>query len=743
MRKFVLISLLLGFSVASLWAQVSHGGRPLPLSALRSAEQDWFVEMPSFDLAEQLRIDSLEERDLRSGFHFAYKFMTEYHRDNSGVHFTLPDGTKVWRLGIRSAGARSLNLLFTEYELPEGAQLFLYNADQSQVLGAFNHLNNSERAILPTAPIEGEELIVEYQEPARAAFRGRLVIGEVNHGYRSLRGVEPANPYSSLQCIPSPICYQDSTETYDPTSRSVVLLVINGTLYCTGVLVNNTSHDGTPYLLTASHCLNNNFRLDNPDYAETAGTIVSFFQYESPLCASPLSGTEELSMASARFCAVNETHDMLLLQLEELPPVYYRPYLAGWNRSRIDRAPYACIQHPLGSPKGLALETDTLIYETFDIPEYPFAEKGHLHVSTWEVGCTAAGSSGSPLFDSRQALIGLLSGGQSSCKSPQNDYFYSLGKAWAPADEKDRQLKGWLDAAGTGNSSCMGLDPYADAPCQRSSHVRESGQTDSVEVMLSSQGFPLFGSDGQSDLEFAEAYHSNGPATLYGVYLVTPDLGSQYRNLQVEIQVYAGDRQPTELLHSEPFQPAYCHYNTSDKTFQESTKSLYSAQESFVRFSEPVSVNGDYFISFRVVGETADSYFSVYHLPKGVTTHNTAWIRTGDQWQEATDYPQARFSTSFYIDPVWQYGSWVAVEPVITPSEIRLIQDRTAHLLEIHLPQGETRADFTLTTLSGQICHRQTLQEGQIRIPTHRWPTGLYVVEIRCGTHRLTQKIGL
>ena len=125
-----------------LVAQVSHGGRPLPLSALRSAESDWLVEMPAFDLAEQLRIDSLEATDLRNGFRFAYKFLTDYRPDNAGRWFTLPDGTRVWRFGIRSRGACSLNLLFTEYELPEGAQLFLYNADQSQVLGAFNHLNN-------------------------------------------------------------------------------------------------------------------------------------------------------------------------------------------------------------------------------------------------------------------------------------------------------------------------------------------------------------------------------------------------------------------------------------------------------------------------------------------------------------------------------------------------------------------------------------------------------------------------
>ena len=109
-----------------LAAQVSHGGHPLPLSVLRSATADaqLFETLPSFDLQAQLRIDSLEQTDLRDGFHFAYKFMTDYTPDNSGVRFTTAEGTKVWRLGIHSAGALSLNVLFSQYELPEGAQLF-------------------------------------------------------------------------------------------------------------------------------------------------------------------------------------------------------------------------------------------------------------------------------------------------------------------------------------------------------------------------------------------------------------------------------------------------------------------------------------------------------------------------------------------------------------------------------------------------------------------------------------------
>ena len=166
---------MLGFQ-GNLKAQVSHGGRPLPLSLMRSTNGQMFKEMPPFDVQEELRIDSLNESDLRSGFRFAYKFITDYNRYNSGVTFTGPDGTRVWRLGIYSPGALSINVLFTEYELPEGAQLFLYNEDQTQILGSFNHLNNSELNLLPVSPIQGDRLIIEYQEPANASFQGRLTV---------------------------------------------------------------------------------------------------------------------------------------------------------------------------------------------------------------------------------------------------------------------------------------------------------------------------------------------------------------------------------------------------------------------------------------------------------------------------------------------------------------------------------------------------------------------------------------
>ena len=92
-----------------------------------------------------------------------------------------------------------------------------------------------------------------------AVFPGKLAVGEVNHGYRKFRISEPQPDFTAFQCMPAVACYQDSTTRYDAIERSVVLMIINGTTGCTGTLINNTANDGNPYLLTASHCLNNQF----------------------------------------------------------------------------------------------------------------------------------------------------------------------------------------------------------------------------------------------------------------------------------------------------------------------------------------------------------------------------------------------------------------------------------------------------------------------------------------------------
>lgn len=758
MAKWTFLFWILFLPLLPAGAQVSHGGRPLPLSLLRSPDGLPFEVMPSFDVAQQLRLDSLNESDLRSGYRFAYKFMTDYNRGNAGRSFTLPDGTKVWRLGIRSEGALSLNVLFTEYELPEGAQLFLYNADQTQILGAFNHLNNSELHLLPVAPIQGDELIIEYQEPARAEFPGRLTVGEVNHGYRSLRGEkrqgnesqqgelrgdEPREDRSEFDCMPVLACYPEETDTYEVWGRSVVMMLIDGHIACTGVLVNNTAADGKPYLLTASHCLNQQFQIKNPDYAQVAGSIVCFFNYDSPLCRPVMRGTEEMSVASARYIAVDEQSDMALLELLETPPAYYRPYYAGWNAGSFGPAPYAGIHHPGGAVKRINLADHDLSLTTFRPVNADFYANAHIHVAQWNAGCTAAGSSGSPLFNAAGEVIGALSGGSSTCGNPQHDYYYHLDAAWNPSDEAEKQLACWLNPADNETRACEGLDPYASSPCFRLSHIRSSGKTEQIEStrLAEADTEPLFGNNSTGVTEYAVAYSTPGPAVLYGAYFVTPSAGNDYRDMKVTVKVYTGAEKPATLLHTETFQPAYCNKVTFNNTFQETDKPLNRAQESFLRFSSPLAVEGNFYIAYEIVTAPPGTYFSVYNLPEGEITRNTAWIKASDGWTEAPAYSAAAFPTTLFIDPVVQYVASVGTIPIQPEKPVRIYRGAEKGLLYIQLPEAVSSARYAVFSTDGKTQEEGLLRDRSTALRLRRPASGITFIRITYGEQQHTEKI--
>ena len=78
-----------------------------------------------------------------------------------------------------------------------------------------------------------------------------------------------------------------SGSAWQTEKKAVALITNGGFAVCTGALVNNTAEDGTPYFLTANHCLGN------------PNSWVYYFNHESSTCGGNTGPTNQSSWHAA------------------------------------------------------------------------------------------------------------------------------------------------------------------------------------------------------------------------------------------------------------------------------------------------------------------------------------------------------------------------------------------------------------------------------------------------------------
>lgn len=132
MKRLLFLMLLFVSVVGTAYAQVEtnyYQSGEMSHNPWQSARRDMNVRrMPSFDLAQLQREDTI--RDSTSGlFRFGKGF---------DVNYTLADGQwesveggRLWTMTFASGNAISLNFIFNDFRLPEGAELYIENEDET------------------------------------------------------------------------------------------------------------------------------------------------------------------------------------------------------------------------------------------------------------------------------------------------------------------------------------------------------------------------------------------------------------------------------------------------------------------------------------------------------------------------------------------------------------------------------------------------------------------------------------
>lgn len=443
-------------------------------------------KLAALDMAKVAAEDAEDDRkNVSGGLRYAVpaKLAVEAARD--GRWQKAQDGRAVWHWRVRSPDALHLNFGFDRFFLPEGATLRILATEGKTALGPFTSAHNSRHRQLWTAPLFANEAIIEVAVPEGLKSGLELNLAQVGIGYRGF-GLKSKHCKSGA-CNTDVACL-GANDPFNLPRRAVASYSFGGGRLCTGSLVNNTRGDRRMLFLTATHC---------ELTAANAASLVVFWNFESPTCRLPgsaasdseavIGATNQTQTGATLLAATNNPFagpgsadsrsDFTLVELTQPANPAFNLYWAGWDRRA--NAPFcgpgalcASIHHPDGDEKRITFSETPMVqgdisqasgvhWTVFWNRSLPLARLSNLPAPlppTLPASVTERGSSGSPMYNAQQRLVGVLSGGASFCGAAEaqlNDEYGQLARAWDGLGTAATRVRDALDPVGGGSAETL------------------------------------------------------------------------------------------------------------------------------------------------------------------------------------------------------------------------------------------------------------------------------------------------
>jgi hypothetical protein len=702
------------------FTQISEGGKPRQPEMLKSNVIP-VVEMPAIlnsQLISKVKSDIQSKIRLKP-LQFAHSFEVNLSPKNSGIWTTTKDGYAIWQLKIRSKTAKSINLIFDHFSLPNGARLFLYNENKSQILGAFTSRNNKSSGKFAVLPVAGEEITLQYELPEYIGNKNNFTIKKVNHDFTGILKYDERRPLNKTagSCNIDIKCPEG--DEWADVKDAVCRIIVNGVEICSGTLINNTEENEKPYVISAAHCY------DEWKFAETS---VYTFNYESPYCA-PLDGDPTHSISGAIMKAQFDSLDFALTELSVIPPPEYHPYYAGWDRQGNIPDSSVSIHHPQGDIKKIAWDSNSAEFSSFNSSYTP---NGFTKILRWDGGVTENGSSGGALLNSEQNLIGTLTGGAATCSNPVRDYFSRFDMAWDFKNDSTKQLKYWLDPLSSGLNKLDGkrFDENENL-CQTFTNLDEFDNHENIKLTTSGEFNGFWGGTNNAGItEISERFSITGEEELAGISIGVGKLEYNFANSsEITLKIYNGQDLPETLIYSEDIP-------ISD--FEEDAMT-------YIGLTESISPADTFFVAIELSNMLQQDTFAIYQSLREPEKENNFYFKQDDIWKSFKTSNLENYSISNVIEIL-------ACNVLKSVKDTFLVDDE----LEIIVYPNPTNSSFTVEAgkqielnklqvfnLLGKeiMVGFSDYQERKVKIDLSGNVPGVYFVRFNNGKGFVTRKI--
>lgn len=369
---------------------------------------------------------------------------------------SAPSGGHLAALSIAAQEAHGLRLGVRVAALPDAAVLRVYSQDRAQVVleltGAdvlaivqrnIAHDGDSEDARTWWTPDTGTaEATLEIELPAGVPVESvQIAVPTVSHVFVELEremaaeGVAKINESDS--CNRDALC--DAALAAERNAVARMVFVKGGNSYlCTGTLLNDKQSSGTPYFLSANHCISTQ---------ASASSLETYWFYQSAGCQSRLLSSNARSLKlGATLLHASTSSDVSFMRLNSAPPA--GAYFAGWEANPSAMAAETDVtglHHPAGDMLMISkgrVQGQTSCRAVSETGFTCSGTTGNFDAVRWTSGTTQGGSSGSALFNGNGRVVGTLYGGSTSCSSTAGTDYY--GRFYVSY----QAIQGWL---GTGS----------------------------------------------------------------------------------------------------------------------------------------------------------------------------------------------------------------------------------------------------------------------------------------------------